>query len=365
MFVALRDLRHARGRFILIGSVVALITLLVGFLGGLTQGLANANISSLTSLSLDRFVFEQPGDGQQLSFSDSTVTREQASTWSTARGVDAAEPIGIATAKATATGGSQTTAALFGVRHSLEGMAGDQTLPAGPGQVVLSQPAADKLDATTGARVHIAGASYRVAAVDGSAQYSHMPVIWMPLADWQSVASAQSAGAAPYATVLAVTLGDGADTAAIDHAAATESTGLIPALLAIDGFRSEIGSLLMMMALLFGISALVIGAFFTVWTLQRLGDIAVLKALGSTTGALVRDGLGQALIVLVVGVGLGIGITAGVGALISGAVPFVVSQLTTLVPAVAMIALGLAGAGFALRSVTRVDPLTALNGQNA
>ncbi|QUY61226.1 hypothetical protein [Gulosibacter molinativorax] len=45
MFVAWRDLGFARGRFALIASVVLLITLLVGFLGGLTQGLANANIS--------------------------------------------------------------------------------------------------------------------------------------------------------------------------------------------------------------------------------------------------------------------------------------------------------------------------------
>ena len=45
MFVALRDLRFAKGRFILIGSVVALITLLVGFLSGLTGGLAIQNLS--------------------------------------------------------------------------------------------------------------------------------------------------------------------------------------------------------------------------------------------------------------------------------------------------------------------------------
>lgn len=44
MFVAWRDLRFARGRFVLIGSVVALITLLVGFLDGLTGGLAAQNV---------------------------------------------------------------------------------------------------------------------------------------------------------------------------------------------------------------------------------------------------------------------------------------------------------------------------------
>ena len=50
MFVALRDLRFARGRFVLIGSVVALITVLVGFLSGLTGGLATQNISAVLSI---------------------------------------------------------------------------------------------------------------------------------------------------------------------------------------------------------------------------------------------------------------------------------------------------------------------------
>jgi hypothetical protein len=38
-----------------------------------------------------------------------------------------------------------------------------------------------------------------------------------------------------------------------------------------------------MRGFLFAISALVIGAFFTVWTIQRGGDVAVLKALGAST----------------------------------------------------------------------------------
>ncbi|GAB3684148.1 hypothetical protein GCM10027591_18330 [Zhihengliuella somnathii] len=46
MFVAWRELRFARGRFLLIGAVVALITLLVGFLSGLTGGLAAQNVSA-------------------------------------------------------------------------------------------------------------------------------------------------------------------------------------------------------------------------------------------------------------------------------------------------------------------------------
>lgn len=51
---------------------------------------------------------------------------------------------------------------------------------------------------------------------------------------------------------------------------------------------------------------------------------------------------------------------SAIGALASRALPFVVSLLTTVVPAAAMAVLGPAGAASALHTVTHADPLTAL-----
>lgn len=50
MFLALREIVTARGRFFLIGGVVALITLLLVMLSGLTQGLSKQNTSALEAL---------------------------------------------------------------------------------------------------------------------------------------------------------------------------------------------------------------------------------------------------------------------------------------------------------------------------
>ena len=52
VFVALRDIRFAKGRFALMGSVVALITLLIVLLSGLTAGLANQSTSARASFSI-------------------------------------------------------------------------------------------------------------------------------------------------------------------------------------------------------------------------------------------------------------------------------------------------------------------------
>lgn len=352
MFVALRDLRFARGRFILIGSVVALITILVGFLSGLTGGLATQNISAVLAIPGDRIVFSAPTDGTSAaSYTDSTVTHQQSETWSAADGVTSVEPIGISQTRAEAAG-NRIAVAVFGVQLSFAA-----TAPTQDGSVTLSNPAAADLDVAVGEQIQIAGTTYTVENIAGDGWYSHTPVIQMTLADWQRYSAATGAPDA-YATVLAVTGTPDWDTA--DAEAATVSETILGSLTALSAFRSEIGSLLLMVGMLFGISGLVIGAFFTVWTMQRKSDIAVLKALGASTPSLVRDALGQALIVLLVGIGGGLAVVTGLGALVGNALPFMLSPITTLLPGAIMIALGLAGAAFALRSVTSADPLTAL-----
>ena len=57
MFVAIRDLRFATGRFALMGAVVTLLTLLVVLLSGLTAGLGRGNTSAITDLPADQLVF--------------------------------------------------------------------------------------------------------------------------------------------------------------------------------------------------------------------------------------------------------------------------------------------------------------------
>ena len=352
MFLALRDLRHAKGRFALIGSVVALITVLVGFLSGLTMGLAEQNVSAITAISADRMVFSLSTDGEPTNYADSAVSRADARQWTDQPGVTRVQPLGISQGRLLA-GDGRAAVAVFGTDTPVGTEAASRR-----GQVSVPSTIADDLGGVnTGDTVTIAGREFTAQVTTDDAWYSHLAVVRVTLADWQSL---QSGGeSAPYATVLAVSA-TGTDFAAADAETATSSAGILQSLASLGSFRSEIGSLLLMVAMLFGISALVVGAFFSVWAVQRQPDVAVLKALGASNRMLIADALGQAAILLALGVGIGIGLTALLGTLAGAALPFVLSPLTTLVPALLMILLGLAGAAFALRSVTQADPLTAL-----
>ncbi|MFT7765602.1 ABC transporter permease [Clavibacter tessellarius] len=357
MFVARRDLRFAMGRFALIGAVVALITLLVGFLAGLTGGLAEQDVSAVLGLPGDRLVLAQPDSGQP-SFAQSSLDDQAVAAWRGTAGVTAVTPVGIVQGRATPTGdaASAVAVALFGVPHGAPGSTVTDLAPAADDAVGLSSAAARSLHAAVGDRITVAGTDYRVASIGGDASYSHTPVVALTPAAW--AAADQRLGGDGDATVLAVSGSPDWDVA--QAATRTVAQPALTSLGALETFKSEVGSLGLMIAMLFGVSALVVGAFFTVWTMQRAGDIAVLKALGASDASLIRDALGQALVVLVLGIGVGIAVVAGLGALASGTIPFLLSPLTTVLPAAVMAVLGLAGAAVALRTVTHADPLTAL-----
>jgi putative ABC transport system permease protein len=186
-------------------------------------------------------------------------------------------------------------------------------------------------------------------------------VIWTSLDTWRRTAPPTGADDGPSATVIVLSTTARADTAAVDHQAGTRTVTVEDSLSAIGSYTSENGSLQLMRGFLFAISALVVGAFFTVWTIQRSGDVAVLKALGASTARLLEDALGQAVVLLVGGTLAGTAIAAALGALLAdSAVPFLLTPGTVLVPAVVIILLGALGAALSVRRITSVDPLTAL-----
>ncbi|MDR3081798.1 MAG: ABC transporter permease [Streptomyces sp.] len=358
MFVAWRDLKFAKGRFALMGTVIVLISLLVGLLSGLTAGLSRQNISAITGLPADRIAFHVSGDGQNLSYANSTVTEKQWQQWAKSPGVISAEPLGITTTKASA-GDNSVGVSAFGVQPGSRlapdsGKLDEHT-------VVLSTTAADGLGLRVGGTLTLAGQKLTVAAVRGDASFSHTPVIWTSLDVWQKTGPPTKDSDSPTATVIVLNTTADADITAADRSAGTKTVSKDDSLSAIGSYTSENGSLQLMRGFLFAISALVIGAFFTVWTIQRSSDIAILKALGASTAHILKDALGQAVVLLTGGTLIGTGIAVGIGAVVAGsAVPFALTPATILVPAAVMILLGALGAALSIRRITSVDPLTAL-----
>ncbi|RRD34942.1 ABC transporter permease, partial [Leucobacter sp. OH2974_COT-288] len=314
MFLAIRELKFAKGRFSLIVTVVALMTLLVGFLTGLTGGLASQNISALLRTGADQVVLSAPTADKKLSYAESAISADAVAEWQQVAGVEVT-PLSIVNGALEGETAKKSLVLFAGVDP-------DGAAVAAGSEVVLGEGTAAELGVAIGDSVTLAGTELTVADITRDEYYSHREVAWVSLeaAHEFQQRTRQDAG---YTSVLllretgqvgAVAAGvEVGDTAAIDSAAtnssgaaalsadqvatqlaetqaltATQAEPLLMSLLALESFKSEIGSLGMMIGMLVVIATLVIGVFFLVWSMQRQRDIAVLKALGAKTSWLVR-----------------------------------------------------------------------------
>ena len=307
MYLALRDLRFAKGRFVLMGGVVALITLLLVLLSGLTAGLGNQSTSALAALPADQIVFGAPaGDSAKASFTESEVTRRQLSDWAGREGVAHAELLGISQSRFQAIGPAGTpsgtaSVAVFGTEAPR--FPGGRTRARSRGRGNSGDRHQLRPGTRTADRQPGHGGRHRTDRVGRGPGPVVLP--YRRCLDHPQ----RLAEAGPHhrheaaATVIAVTAEDEEplDVEAANAAAGTVSTTRDGSFQALGSYRSENGSLLLMQAFLYGISALVIVAFLTVWTVQRTRDVAVLKALGGSSGYILKDAMAQAAIVLLAG----------------------------------------------------------------
>lgn len=208
-----------------------------------------------------------------------------------------------------------------------------------------------------------------VGVLDGQHTFGHVDVAYVPLRTWQEI----RVGAGPDAqvpahaygeiTAVAVRADSDTDLAAGDEAAGTTSWTLEESFAASPGYTAETATLGMIQWFLYAISALVVGAFFTVLVIQRKPEIAVLRAMGAGTRYVLRDRLLQSLVLLVVStlVGVGVGVAAG-AALSATPMPFALDAGAIVVASLLLVLLGMIGATAAVLRITKVDPLTALGG---
>ena len=361
MFLATRDLAYAKGRFALIGGVIALITLLVVMLTGLAAGLAKESVSAIDTLpshGVDQIGFSAPAKGQKVGYDSSHVEAKDIDEIKSVKGVTDASPLTITQGRASVSGVPSAVAVFAVPGGSFAVPGGSFAAPKGVknGSVVVGKTITKDAALKEGESISFNNKSVRVAKLSDDASYQHQPVVWMTENDAKAAGLlGQGSG-----TVALVKTGSGFSKDALTSATGLDVQDPKTSLSTISAYQAENGSLTLMRVMLMLVSALVVGAFFTVWTIQRTPDLAVLKAMGAHTGYLVRDAMGQAAILLLIGGGLGTIVATVLGYFAQGTVPFVLSLTTTLVPLALLFVLGLLGALVSVRRIVTVDPNTAL-----
>lgn len=364
MYVALRELKAARGRFLLVGLVIGLVALMTTLLSGLANGLVDDGISGLRRLPMTHLAFQPGADS---TFSRSTLTERNLAAWESQPGVEASA-LGVSFVNARTESGKTVDVALFGVPEGsflAPRRDAEQALAGGPGLVLSHE--FEEQGIRAGDELTIIGVDRKIPVLGFTyaGSYGHVDIAFTQLGTWQELLYGDNAQGRFSAIALRSDDPDRVDEIApkVDRVAETEVVTKEQAYSGSPGYSGETQTMSMIRWFLLVISALIVGSFFVVWTIQRTPQIALLKALGASRSYVARDAIGQLGVVLVLAAAGGGLLAFGLGALVGGtAVPFRLEIGSALSALVTLVAVGLIGCLAGIRRVTSVDPAMALRG---
>lgn len=375
MFIALRDLRFARGRFLLMGLVVGLVAFLLTFLSGLLAGLISNNVSGLMHLPVTHFAFAYD---DRPSFRGSLIERFMWEGWAEQEGVVAAEPLGHTTFNARGQNDEPLELVLWGVVDGsmlLPPVIAGETLGSVANGVIVSDALVRRGvrlgDTLTLDRVMT---ELEVVGVTDERNFEHVGIVYAPLRKWQEATYGPPGGATPgeklpdvlydYASAIALKVEPGTPLGMPDEEFGTVTLTLKDSYGTSPAYEVEIFTVGAIQAFLILTAVVLIGAFFTIWTMQRTAEVGLVKALGASNGYLLRDSLGQALVLLAGGILAGVltGVAVGLGFQMTteSEFPFILQAKPVLTSAVLLLLAGLAGGAVSIRLITSVDPIIAL-----
>ncbi len=134
------------------------------------------------------------------------------------------------------------------------------------------------------------------------------------------------------------------------------------AILAIPGYTAQQSTLNTQQGFTLLIGVLVLGGFFQIQTLQKVPQIGMLKAIGSTNRSVASAALIQIVMVTVLGVLIGSMGTYGLYLGLPGNIPIIFSGTSVVTAIVLLLFIGPLGGLVSIRLALKIDPLTAIGG---
>jgi putative ABC transport system permease protein len=368
MRLATAELRRRPRPFVLLAGGLTVLTLLVGLLGGLAQGLTDGFSGALRAQGGDLVVYSTAANDSVVR---SRITGEDRAAVEAVDGVRAVRGLGISLVGARPAGtdrrdaGGVIDVAVVGYESELarvpappgagEGLADERLREdgVGPGDVLEVGPA---------------GTPVAVVGFVADTSYLLNGGLWVEPGTWRAIQADARPDAAPPPggfQALAVDLEPGADPAAVaarvDRATGTTTTRTAAgAVAAIPGLAESAGTLDAVGYVALLVVVLVAALFFSLTTVERLPLLAVLRALGAPSRRLAAAVVAQALACGAAAVTLGVGLTLAIAATAPASTPIALPAGRVAAVFLGIEAACLLGALAAVVRLRRLDPAAAI-----
>ncbi|MCO0832386.1 ABC transporter permease [Fructobacillus sp. W13] len=128
------------------------------------------------------------------------------------------------------------------------------------------------------------------------------------------------------------------------------------------GYSAQNQTFKFMIGFLIVISVVIVAIFLYILTVQKLENLAVLRAQGIPTSYLIKNTLGQTIIMMVAAVVLGATLAALTALGIPASAPILFDSKLMVVTGIALVVTGIVGAIIPMRIIAKIDPVSVIGG---
>lgn len=376
--LATKEIWRNLGRFLLVSFVIALITLLVLFLAGLGEGLANANKEYLSKVDADLILFQEKAD---LSVAASQLGQSLMNDIKRVPGVAEAAPIGFSNVFVRFSADQEPVAvSLLGVEP---GKPGEMIAYEGRGlggsrsnEAVLDRNVARQTGLQVGDSLTVESTQgtvdqlydLEVVGISDGQQFFFAPSVAVPLDTWNRIRSrptdAPSSGELVF-NIVAVKLQNPDELVTMadllqERVNNIEAVDVVTAYESAPGYSEQQSTIQTQRGFTLLIGVLVVGGFFQIQTLQKVVQVGVLKALGASNRTVAIATTLQIILTNFFGVLIG-GLATYLLVLgFPDGIPITFEGSQVRLALITLLLIGPLGGLMSIRLLTRVEPLTAL-----
>ncbi len=375
-YLALKEIVRNKGRFFLVSLVIALITLLVLFIAALGEGLADGNRQYVANLDAELIVFLEKSN---YIIASSRLDTNTVRAVRRVEGVADAGPIYTATSEIVSLE-EPLKISMLAVEPGRPGMPplidGQPFRTGEAREAVIDQGVALRSGIQIGDEIEIRSTQgtedefffLKVVGLVGRQSYFFQPTIFVPPATWERMRPQPAADlrdSTPYPNILAVKLRDPNQIEAMKARLLASIPNIevadIPTTINnIPGYSAQQGTVQTQGGFTLLIGILVIGGFFQIQVLQKVPQIGVLKAIGSSSGAVGLAAVIQIVVVTAIGVAIGGGLTYLFSLGFPPTIPLAFNGSRSLLAVIALLLIGPLGGLVSVIYAVRIEPLKAL-----
>lgn len=358
MFLAIKEMHYSKLRYGLIVGIMFLIAYVVFILSGLATGLNWDFKKAIVDWDSSAIVLSEDAND---TFAASQLTRGDLDR---VAGTQKA-PIGLYSSVITVND-EQLNVTVFGTQDDafllpevLEGK-----LFSKENEITISENLAEE-GIKVGDQVKIGRSdeTFKVVGITPETSYTVSPVIYTSLDTWTKMKFANQPFASDKEQPINIIVTKSSDPK-VDNQEGNQLKVLATEdfIEKLPGFSAQNLTLNAMIYFLFVVATAIVGIFMYVITLQKTAIFGVMKAQGIRTSFIAKSIIAQAFMVGMIGVALAFAAAYGTSLFLPDAMPFFFEFKQWLLYSGILILVAVLGGLFSIRTVTKVDPITAIGG---